>query len=105
MSDICLSAPDQATMYAAFAAVGIADGESVRTQGRFDDGTEWSMVDWGARNWTDENGDPQTDGLYWVVLRWNGDAPTPPLPSGVTIAWSSDDPNAGEYPVGLVRIA
>lgn len=104
MTDFALSAPDQATMYAALQATGVMDSDgNVMTQGRFDDGTDWCLLDWGARTWiVDET--PQTDGLYWVPLRWNGDHALPTDQPGVTIAWRSDDP-AQAYPEGLPRFA
>lgn len=115
MTDFALSAPDQATMYQAFAAVGIVGGGEVRTQGTLPDGTEWAMLDWGARRYETgetiegEDGEEialsESDGLYWVVLRWNGAAPTPDLPPGITIAWRSDDAEAGPYPAGLPMFA
>lgn len=115
MTDFALSAPDQATMYAGFQAVGIMDDQGhVRAQGRLEDGTEWACLDVGPRFYPSGNiitgpmGDqPEvvSDGLYWVILRWNGDAPTPPLPDGVTISWASNDEFAGDYPLGLPRFA
>lgn len=115
MVDYALSAPDQATMYAGFQAVGIVDAEGhIRTHGRIEPSTEWACLDVGARFYPTGNvipgpmGDqPEmvSDGLYWIILRWNGDAPTPPLPAGITIAWASNDENAGEYPEGLPRFA
>lgn len=115
MTDFCLSAPDRATMVGAFQTVGIADSEgNIRTQGRFEQGTEWAMLDVGARFYPTGKvipgpmGDqPEiiSDGRYWIILRWNGDAPTPQLPAGITISWASNDENAGEYPVGLPRFA
>lgn len=107
MTDFALSAPDRATMYAAFDALGLlySDG-TVRTQGMLSDGTVWALVDQGARYYV--SGDPPqtiTDGLYWVALRWNGNAALPPDQPGVTVAWSSADPNAGPYPAGLTRLA
>lgn len=107
MTDFALSAPDKNTMYAAFAALGlIYDDGTVRTQGTLSDGTAWAFVDQGERYYA--SGDPPeivTDGLYWVALRWNGGAPLPPDQPGVTVAWSSADPNAGPYPAGLTRLA
>jgi hypothetical protein len=115
MTDYALSAPDQAAMYAAFDKVGIRDADgNIRTQGLFPDGTDWCLLDFGQRWYPSGKlipgpmGDqPEmiTDGLYWVSLRWNGDAPTPPLPADITIAWASNDENAGGYPAGLPRFA
>jgi len=115
MTDFALSAPDKNTMYAAFDEVGIRDADGgIRLQGRFENGTEWCLLDFGTRWYPSGNiipgpmGDqPEmiSDGLYWVILRWNGGAPTPPLPAGITISWASDDENAGEYPGGLPRFA
>lgn len=116
MTDFCLSAANQATMYAAYQAVGIMDAEgNITTQGRFDDGTDWAIVDWGARTWVVQQGvDPQTgepvyvtqtDGLYWCVMRWNGDHPLPADQPGVTVEWSSAVEDPGPYPEGLPRFA
>jgi hypothetical protein len=112
MTDYALSAPDQATMYAAFDALGIrnADGE-ITTQGLFEDGTEWAIVDQGARYYPDgsldADGNPVmvTDGLYWVPMRWNGGAPLPPDQPGITVEWQSDAEPPTEYPIGVVRFA
>jgi len=107
MTDFALSAPDKGTMYAAFNALGlIYDDGTLRTQGALADGTQWVLADQGARHYA--AGDPPetvTDGLYWVALRWNGAAPPPPDQPGVTVAWSSADPDAGPYPEGLTRFA
>jgi len=115
MTDFALSSLDQATMYAGFQAVGIMDDQGrVRTQGRIEPSTEWCALDVGARFYPSGNiitgpmgNQPEmvSDGFHWVVLRWNGDAPTPPLPPGITIAWASNDENAGDYPAGLPRFA
>jgi hypothetical protein len=116
MTDFCLSSADQATMYEAFKATGIMDEEgNIQTQGLFDDGTDWCLLDWGARTWNVQTGiDPktempvvviETDGLYWCVLRWNGDHPLPADQPGVTVAWASNDEDAPEYPQGLPRFA
>lgn len=105
MTDYALSAADRSTMLAAFQAVGIANAEGqIRNQGRFDDGTEWALLDWGPR-WFAADAKLETDGRYWVLLRWNGAAPTPPLPPGILISWSSADENAGAYPAGLPTFA
>ena len=116
MTDFALSAPDQATMYAAFQATGIMDADgNVITQGLFDDGTDWCLLNWGARTWLVQTGvDPdtglpifvtETDGLYWVPLRWNGDHPLPADEPGITIEWRSDAEIPGQYPEGLPRFA
>lgn len=107
MTDFALYAKDRPAMYAAFAALGVLyDDGSLCTQGVLADGTQWAIIDQGARFYPE--GDPPkivTDGLYWVALRWNGGAPLPPDQPGVTVAWSSADPNAGPYPAGLTRLA
>jgi hypothetical protein len=106
MTDFALSASDKDTMYAAFNALGLLYNGVPLTQGTLSDGTQWAFVDQGARYYA--AGDPPetvTDGLYWVALRWNGAAPPPSNQPGVTIAWSSADPDAGPYPEGLTRFA
>lgn len=115
MTDYAISAPDKKAMYAAFDAVGIMDAEgNIRTQGLFPDGTEWCLLDFGERWYSSGQVIPGpdgpvpemvTDGLYWVPLRWNGDAEMPPLPADIDVSWASNDENAGEYPVGLPRFA
>ncbi len=107
MTDFCISSPDRETMVAGWQAVGIADEDgNIRTQGIIA-GAEWVMLDVGARRWIEGEGDEtaQTDGLYWVIMRWNGGADLPMVPPGITLAWRSDDENAGEYPSGLPRFA
>jgi len=116
MTDYAMSAPDQKTMYAAFKATGIMDDEgNIKTQGLFDDGTDWCLLDWGARSWNVQTGvDPktgmpifvtETDGLYWCPLRWNGDHPLPSSQPGVTVDWASNVEDPGPYPEGLPRFA
>jgi hypothetical protein len=107
MTDYALSAPTKADMYAAYEQVGVLspDGE-VLDAGTFADGGGWTLNNWGDRYI--ETGTPPVlapDGLYWCVLRWNGDAPMPDMPKNVTIAWRSDAEPPTEYPAGLSRFA
>lgn len=98
-------------MEAGFAAVGIIADGHLRTQGRLEDGTEWIMVHVGPRmvatGETVEAEDGELlpvmapDGLDWVIMRWNGPAPTPPVPNGVSVAWRSDLEEPEPYPEGL----
>jgi len=94
MTDFCISAPNLQTMAEAFNALGLlSEGGNIRTQGLIEE-TEWVMLDVG-----------QIGPSYWVVMRWNGDAPLPSIPPGIVLSWRSDDENAGEYPVDLPRFA
>lgn len=109
MTDFVLRSADQATMYAAFEAQGIYADGVLRTQGLLDDGTAWCLVDQGPRTYvsgyTPDNEPIYTTDVYWVPLRWNGNAPIPSPETGVQIVWQSDAENPGEYPAGVIIFA
>ena len=101
MTDFALKSLDQAAMYAAFTELGIMQDGILRTQGELADGTQWALVDQGSRTIMVDDV-PVTD-EYWVPLRWNGGAPTPPVPPEITVVWRSDDDTP--YPEGVTRFA
>ena len=107
MTDFVLRSTDQAAMYAAFTELGIMQDGVLRTQGELADGTQWALVDQGSRSiqiGTDPDGNPvYTTDEYWAPLRWNGGAPTPPVPPEITVVWRSDDDTP--YPEGVTRFA
>jgi len=86
--------------------------------------TEWMLLDIGTRMipsgnmvkdpFGNEQPEMVADTGHYMVLRWNGDAPPPPLPDGIEVVWSSASPGldadgfpipAAEYPAGLPRFA
>ena len=129
MTDFVLKAASQQAMYEGYHAVGIVtvdeNGVTVRDRGLLEDGTDWVMLDVGPR--MVPSGETHVDPMgntvptmipepnaYYVILRWNGAAPTPPVPPGVSIMWSSASPGNDEkgfplpppeYPSGLTRFA
>ena len=114
MTDFALKAPDQATMYAAFEDLGIFVDGVLQTQGSIPAGenygeTWWALVDQGLRSYQtgvdSENSPIYATDEYWLVLRWNGDAPLPTDEPGVEIVWRSDVEEPGPYPEGLTRFA
>ena len=125
MTDYVLRASSQMVMYDGFETVGVATidetGFDLRSQGRFQDGTEWCLVDAGERmiptgnTVQDPFGNDRPEmavepNTYYTVVRWNGGATMPPIPLGVEIIWSSARaPDSmeplPEYPAGLPRFA
>ena len=99
MPNFVIRAETKAAMYEGYATVGIFDKETgaLRTGGYFDDGTGWALAEHGPLMVETGNmiegpmGEkiPETipEG-YYIALRWNGDAPTPPVPKGLAIVWS-----------------
>lgn len=96
MTDYVLRAADAATMLAAYQGVGIATEDGIRPSGLFPDGTSWALLDWGPT---------ATDAGHLSVLRWNGTAPTPPVPPSIEIIWTSATHAIEAYPAGLPRFA
>jgi len=114
MTDYVLSASNQATMYATFQAIGFIDIENnICTQGLFEDGTEWALLDVGkceylytetVTNSLDNKPQYISDDKYWCVLRWNGNKDISFNPD-IKIEWKSNNENLIEYPIGLPRFA
>jgi len=86
--------------------------------------TEWVLLDIGTRMipsgntikdaFGNEVPEMVPDDGHYMVLRWNGDAPPPPMPDGISVIWSSASPGVDEkgfplpspdYPSGLPRFA
>lgn len=114
MFDAVLCTDDQETAMAVFKGLGLVSDEGVRLLGKLE-GTAWEVNVVGPRYV-----DGKSDGKFYWILRWNGDAKPPDLPEAVSMVWRSDElivpmllPDGSEsdillpadYPGGLPRFA